>query len=132
DPGFPAPKPAETETAPRPQKAMTEPPTEPSWPQFDPDAVERPPQPKSSLSEADDDPFGESPASETDGPRAAAPTTSQSTFLAAARRPQRAKQASTDLNANTAIGRALAPARPGSGTLSEEFVTEAVPADAEE
>jgi len=85
-------------------------------PMFDPAAVERPPLPQSSFAAADRDPFAPQPE------RAAAPVpveapvsqTSTSTFVAAARRAQRAKQdvqVGTPDN-NSLIGKALARVMP--------------------
>jgi localization factor PodJL len=78
---------------------------------FDPTSVERPPRPVSSLTEPAADPFGETarkaPAPEPAA--AAAPLSAQSTFIAAARRAQRAKQeaAGQPAAASSLIGRAF-------------------------
>ncbi|KKB12692.1 hypothetical protein VE25_06065 [Devosia geojensis] len=80
-------------------------------PAFDPNSIERPPRPVSSLTEPAADPFGETPrkASIPEPAPAAAPLSAQSTFIAAARRAQRAKQetASQPAGANSLIGRAF-------------------------
>ncbi|GLQ53174.1 peptidoglycan-binding protein [Devosia nitrariae] len=82
-----------------------------SRPEFDPTSVERPPRPVSSLAEARPDPFA-APNRSGEGVEpvaASAPLTSQSTFIAAARRAQRAKQETVGAppGSNSLIGRAL-------------------------
>lgn len=92
--------------------AQPAPSTRESAPAFDPSAVERPPRPKSSFAPSEQDPFAEAPTT-----RAAAvesPTSSStSTFVAAARRAQRAKQEEAEASdtGNSLIGRALARVR---------------------
>jgi localization factor PodJL len=82
-------------------------------PQFDPATVERPPRPVSSLAESKSDPFAASapsPASVSAPEPSSTAMTGQSTFIAAARRAQRAKQDMPETEAkgaNSLIGRAL-------------------------
>ena len=77
-------------------------------PAFDPASVERPPQPQSSFANTDADPFAPPP---TAAPAVEAPVSQNntSTFVAAARRAQRARTEATAPAAtgNSAIGRAL-------------------------
>ncbi|GHA31346.1 peptidoglycan-binding protein [Devosia pacifica] len=125
----PAPPAAPREPLPAvPTAAQTESAAEKERPQFDPTSVERPPRPVSSLGLDDgEDPFvvpSSAPAAATQS----APATSQSTFIAAARKAQRSKQASADANANSVIGRALARVRPGS---DQQPAPESAPAPAE-
>lgn len=86
-------------------------------PLFDPAKVERPPRPQSSFASGDKDPFAPLPVEEAPAP-SIEPVVSQSstsTFVAAARRAQRAKQeAQTAAPAsNSLIGKALSRALPG-------------------
>ncbi|UJW85061.1 peptidoglycan-binding protein [Devosia sp. SL43] len=78
-------------------------------PHFDPASVERPPQPQSSFARTDLDPFA--PVVPTAAPSVDAPvaTNSTSTFVAAARRAQRARSEAPApaASSNSAIGRAL-------------------------
>jgi len=93
---------------------------------FDPASVERPAKPVSSLAEPDPDPFAPAPAPAA-APTAAVEregraTSSQSTFIAAARRAQRARQGATETEiagANSLIARALSRVM-GSGTDTPE------------
>lgn len=85
-------------------------------PAFDPSAVERPPQPQSSFASAGRDPFAPEPERDLAQVQAEAPLnqTSTSTFVAAARRAQRAKQdtqASLPDN-NSLISKALSRVMP--------------------
>jgi localization factor PodJL len=77
-------------------------------PAFDPASVERPPQPQSSFANTDADPFAAPPPA---APAVEAPVSQNntSTFVAAARRAQRARTEATAPAAtgNSAIGRAL-------------------------
>ncbi|MBE0581799.1 peptidoglycan-binding protein [Devosia sp.] len=100
----------------RPQVAVSEPAAVPGRPVFDPGSVERPPRPQSSLAKAESDPFLPPPMT---APQVETPVSqsSTSTFVAAARRAQRARQeASTPAagSSNSLIGRALARVMPGS------------------
>lgn len=95
-------------------------------PPFDPASVERPPRPVSSFAETKTDPFAVPPASSAAvAPEpASAPLSSQSTFIAAARRAQRAKQSADEAEtkgANSLIGRALSRVM-GSGPALAEAV----------
>jgi len=83
-------------------------------PAFDPSLAERPPRPRSSFAELDADPFAPSVRPRETKPEEPRPTASNtSTFVAAARRAQRAKQeeAPTGSTSNSIIGRALARVR---------------------
>ncbi|MHA6298691.1 peptidoglycan-binding protein [Devosia sp. CAU 1758] len=82
-------------------------------PGFDPSQAERPPRPRSSFAELDTDPFAKParPAAEV-ATEAAATNSSTSTFVAAARRAQRAKQEEVQgPSGNSIIARALARVR---------------------
>ena len=102
-------------------------------PGFDPDSVERPPRPQSSLTAAEADPF----APELDRgtvsvqPEPARSQTSTGTFVAAARRAQRAKQESMAATADTGslIGKALARVRPGKSSVEAEGEPVIAPAE---
>lgn len=87
-------------------------PTKPA-PPFDPSKAERPPRPRSSFAELDADPFA--PAAPSEASKSAeAPVapSNTSTFVAAARRAQRAKQEEAPAGqGNSIIGRALARVR---------------------
>ena len=99
-------------------------------PAFDPQSVERPPRPVSSLAETGADPFGEKPKKEPSAePASAAPLSAQSTFIAAARRAQRAKQeaAGQPTNANSLIGRAFSRAAVPQEGVAEPVAEEAKP-----
>ncbi len=100
----------------RPQVAVSEPAPVPGRPVFDPGSVERPPRPQSSLAKAESDPF--MPPAMT-APQVETPVSqsSTSTFVAAARRAQRARQeasAPAAGSSNSLIGRALARVMPSS------------------
>jgi localization factor PodJL len=86
-------------------------------PAFDPSTFERPPQPQSSFANVDRDPFAPEPERRTPqvNPEAAPNQTSTSTFVAAARRAQRAKQESqaSAPDGNSLISRALGRVMPG-------------------
>src|SRR5690606_21011928 len=103
DPGFtdagPVRNALEAKTGPRKPRvaAAIEPTAAPVFsakPAFDPDAVERPPQPRSSFATTGRDPFAPEPERDLAQVQAEMPLnqTSTSTFVAAARRAQRAKQ----------------------------------------
>jgi localization factor PodJL len=82
-------------------------------PAFDPSKVERPPRPRSSFAELDADPFARA-AQPVESKAEPAPVASSntSTFVAAARRAQRAKQQEdAQGQTNSIIGRALARVR---------------------
>ncbi|MDB5528070.1 MAG: hypothetical protein JWR51_1173 [Devosia sp.] len=85
-------------------------------PIYDPNAVERPPQPQSSFASAGRDPFAPEPERALAQVQAEAPLnqTSTSTFVAAARRAQRAKQdtQATVADNNSLISKALARVMP--------------------
>ncbi|KRA42158.1 SEL1-like repeat protein [Devosia sp. Root635] len=90
-------------------------------PAFDPASVERPPRPQSSFAKADLDPF--TPPAAAAAPQVEAPVSqsSTSTFVAAARRAQRARQEATApavASSNSLISRALARVRPGSAAAT--------------
>ncbi len=116
-----------------PRRAHRDMPDEPAAPvfaakpQFDPSAVERPPQPQSSFASAGRDPFAPEPERAMAQVQTEAPPsqTNTSTFVAAARRAQRAKQdsqASIPDN-NSLISKALArvmPGKPNADTLLVE------------
>ncbi|WDR02621.1 SEL1-like repeat protein [Devosia algicola] len=116
DPGFPPATPAAAQTARRAHPGIEKrtnrlPPEVVAQMEFDPASVERPPRPQSSFETPADDPFSEVQSSTTasDEPKAASNAASTSTFVAAARRAQRAKQESTpSVMSNSIIGRALA------------------------
>jgi localization factor PodJL len=84
-------------------------------PAFDPDSVERPPRPQSSFAKGEADPFAPAPAAT---PRVETPVSqsSTSTFVAAARRAQRARQDAAvpaAASTNSLISRALSRVMPG-------------------
>ena len=95
-------------------------------PSFDPDTVERPARPQSSFATAEADPFA--PSARPVAPQVEAPVSqsSTSTFVAAARRAQRARQeaAVPAASSNSLISRALARVKPASAT-SASLVDEA-------
>lgn len=88
----------------------------PPRPFFDPDKVERPPQPQSSFATSTStDPFVSEPVEPlAPAVEAPAPQSSTSTFVAAARRAQRARQETLVAapSTNSLIGRALARVKP--------------------
>lgn len=99
-----------------PAKAETPEPTLPPRPFFDPAKVERPPQPQSSFATSTStDPFVSEPV-EPPAPSVEAPPapSSTSTFVAAARRAQRARHETPAAgpSTNSLIGRALARVKP--------------------
>ena len=98
----------------RPQVSVDEPAPAAKRPVFDPSTAERPPRPQSSLAKAESDPFLPPPMT---APQVETPVsqTSTSTFVAAARRAQRARQenATPAASSNSLIGRALARVMPG-------------------
>ncbi|MFD2648517.1 peptidoglycan-binding protein [Devosia albogilva] len=101
DPGFPPPPPSRVEAEGRPV--------------FDPAVVERPPRPVSSFGNEPTDPFAEvQPKSRPAAPDVAPAASSTSTFVAAARRAQQARQdgPANDISDASPIGRALARFRP--------------------
>jgi localization factor PodJL len=80
---------------------------------FDPSRAERPPRPRSSFAELDSDPFAPAPKPAGEKPAEPVAATSTSTFVAAARRAQRAKQdEAKPAESNSIIARALGRARP--------------------
>lgn len=126
DPGFkdagPVRAALDAKVAARPPMPASEPPAAPARPAFDPSSAERPPRPQSSL-----DPFVP-PAMTVPKVEAPASPSSTSTFVAAARRAQRARQevaAPAAVSGNSLIGRALARVMPGSATASAAPVDEA-------
>ncbi|MCP8885283.1 peptidoglycan-binding protein [Devosia sp. XJ19-1] len=74
--------------APRTEKPMAT----PDIAAFDLTQAERPPRPRSSFAEPDNDPFAPAVRPQTEGPVETVASSSTSTFVAAARRAQRAKQ----------------------------------------
>ncbi|MCR6670385.1 peptidoglycan-binding protein [Devosia ginsengisoli] len=99
-------------------------------PAFDPNSVERPPRPQSSFATSTD-PFA-APAV-TAAPQVETPVSqsSTSTFVAAARRAQRARQeaATPAVSSNSLISRALARVKPGSAPVGDEAVPPAPKAE---
>lgn len=101
-------------------------------PNFDPNTVERPARPQSSFATAEADPFAPSVKPAMPQVEAPASQSSTSTFVAAARRAQRARQEAAAVPAassNSLIGRALARVKPGSATTAP--VIEEAPPKAE-
>ncbi len=98
------PPPMRQEAAPAPQTQRP--------PQFDPEKTERPARPMSSFATQENDPFAPV-AQPAVAPEPMAATSNTSTFVAAARRAQRAKQeeAGSTSDSNSLIGRALARVR---------------------
>lgn len=120
----PAPAPRPT-PAPEPARASAQ-------AAFDPEKVERPPRPQSSFAQFDREPFPAAARSEAAIPSVEAPVSNTSTFVAAARRAQRARQeqqAAEPVTGNSLIGRALARVRPQAKAAPVE---EAVPVSAPE
>ena len=101
-------------------------------PVFDPSTVERPPQPQSSFASTSRDPFAPEPqqAMAQVQPEPAANQTSTSTFVAAARRAQRAKQESqtSAQDGNSLISKALARVTPKNS--ADAAVASVAPAEA--
>ncbi|ODT73203.1 MAG: hypothetical protein ABS75_00550 [Pelagibacterium sp. SCN 63-23] len=119
DPGFPSRAqtrpPARVAAKPAPRAEADAPAlTAAEAPRFDPGQVERPPRPLSSFASADRDPFADPPQVASKPVSEPAPGISNtSTFVAAARRAQRARQEESDAGqSNSIIGRALARMRP--------------------
>ena len=112
DPGFGADPTPRAAPAARPAEAT--PPaaaSEHARPHFDPAQVERPPRPRSSLGGDGHDPFAPVAKAETAAPElVAAPASSTSTFVAAARRAQRARQEQAETAAGDAGGSLFARA----------------------
>jgi localization factor PodJL len=132
DRGFadvPQPKAATPAPAPRPKPAP-EPAGAEVLPAFDPEKVDRPPRPQSSFAQFDRDGFAAPPRADAAAPAVEAPVSNTSTFVAAARRAQRARQEQVvePASGNSLIGRALARVRPQPKAGSEE----AAPAPAPE
>lgn len=87
----------------------------PATPFFDPGTAQRPPRPQSSFATPENDPFGASVAPAVPSVEAPASISGTSTFVAAARRAQRARQeasAPSIASSNSLIGRALARVMP--------------------
>lgn len=114
----PRPKPA-----PEPARAAVQ-------PAFDPEKVDRPPRPQSSFAQFERDGFAAPQRAETAAPAVEAPVSNTSTFVAAARRAQRARQeqVTEPASGNSLIGRALARVRPQA--KAADPVEEALPAPA--
>ncbi|MBO9590668.1 peptidoglycan-binding protein [Devosia sp.] len=112
----PAPRPA----TPAPEPARSARPE--VQPAFDPEKVERPPRPQSSFAQFDRDGFAAPARAETSAPAVEAPVSNTSTFVAAARRAQRARQeqVTEPASGNSLIGRALARVRPQPKAAAEE------------
>ena len=88
--------------------AVEKPAQAPAAPSFDPNMAERPPRPKSSFADLDHDPFAAVAPKADASVEAPQPVSSTSTFVAAARRAQRAKQEEAQsAESNSIIGRAL-------------------------
>jgi localization factor PodJL len=114
DKGFAKPAPAAKAIAAPPAQAHVEKPVaSPDAPAFDPSTAERPPRPRSSFADLDNDPFAP-PARSAEKPADPVQVASStSTFVAAARRAQRAKQEEAETSdGNSLIARALARVRP--------------------
>ncbi|MHA6692374.1 peptidoglycan-binding protein [Devosia sp. A449] len=97
-------------------------------PAFDPASVERPARPQSSFAQSDADPFAPTAAAQATAPQVDLPLgqNSTSTFVAAARRAQRARQEAepATVSSNSLISRALARVMP-SPTPAEPVTGEA-------
>lgn len=96
-------------------KAAAEPARAAVQPAFDPEKVDRPPRPQSSFAQFDRDGFAAPARAEAATPAVEAPVSNTSTFVAAARRAQRARQeqqVTEPASGNSLIGRALARVRP--------------------
>lgn len=106
-------KPVQASAAPRAAELDTT-----GRPAFDPAQVPRPPRPQSSFAPTEKEPFAAMPAAPTApaAPVVEAPASSTSTFVAAARRAQRARQeqVAQEPVGSSLIGRALARVRPQS------------------
>ncbi|MBE7734234.1 peptidoglycan-binding protein [Devosia faecipullorum] len=112
DPGFKREAAAEIKrpaAPPRPKPEASAP--HPAAPRFDPSQAMRPPAPQSSFAPSEQDPFAER-AALPEAPEPAAPHSSTSTFVAAARRAQRLRQEQVDTAPSASlIGKALARVR---------------------
>ena len=120
-------------TRPAPAVAPTlradQPAARPETPVFDPSTVERPPRPRSSFADLDSDPFAQPPRPAEKSAEPAPVASSTSTFVAAARRAQRAKQEEAQAaDSNSIIGRALARVRPRKDAEPDPSQAEAMPA----
>jgi localization factor PodJL len=95
---------------------------------FDPEKVERPPRPQSSFA-AERESFAPPARAEATVPAVEAPVSNTSTFVAAARRAQRARQeqqvTDSGATAGSLISRALARVRPNKPEVAEEEVAAA-------
>lgn len=102
-------------------------------PQYDPNGAERPPRPQSSFAKAESEPFA--PPAMTASPQVQAPAgqSNTSTFVAAARRAQRARQetAAPAASGNSLIGRALARVMPSQSVTAPVAEAEPVAPTAE-
>jgi len=109
------PRPRAAAPVPQPRPAAPAPAPEPRAEAriaFDPEKVERPPRPQSSFA-AEKESFAPPPRAAEAVPSVEAPVSNTSTFVAAARRAQRARQEQApEANGNSLIGRALARVRP--------------------
>ncbi|SEQ53129.1 localization factor PodJL [Devosia sp. YR412] len=123
DPGFkdqgPVRSALEAKVGIRPRPPVVEQPVAPrpaaTTPAFDPTTAERPPRPQSSFAKAESDPFAALAAPAVPSVEAPASASSTSTFVAAARRAQRARQDATApaaASSNSLIGRALSRVMP--------------------
>lgn len=123
DPGFKDTAPvrsalaAKAATRPRPAAEVPASVSQQAAPRFDPNQVERPPRPQSSFASTERDPFA--PPASSAAPlmgnaEPVVPASSTSTFVAAARRAQRARQEQTaaPVETNSLFGRALARVMP--------------------
>ena len=111
----PAPvKPAEPAMTTKPEAAKADAPAPAPRPVFDPQSVERPPRPQSSLAAAPASAAFAAPNPAVSQAEAQVSQNSTSTFVAAARRAQRARAeaAAPDLASNSVISRALSRFRP--------------------
>lgn len=104
---------------------------EPDRPHFDTNQVERPPRPQSSFALSEREPFAPMPSAPV-APGVEAPVSSTSTFVAAARRAQRARQEQVVVEApgGSLIARALARVRPGAKPEGQGEAAAAEPAPA--
>lgn len=136
DPGFkdtgPVRAALDAKVAARPPLPVAEPAASPR-PAFDPGNVERPPRPQSSFGRSEADPFAPAPVNPPPAVETPISQSSTSTFVAAARRAQRARQeaaAPAAASANSLISRALARVMPASaGTAEDEAGQPAVKAE---
>lgn len=100
-----------------------------SRPVFDPGSVERPPRPQSSFARSEADPFAPAPVAPAPQVETPVSQSSTSTFVAAARRAQRARQeaAAPAVSANSLISRALARVMPPSAGTTEDEAGQPAP-----